>query len=394
MSENRRAVVAGHICLDVLPDLSASSTAEFLNSFQPGRLIQVGPVLLSTGGPVSNTGLALHKLGIKTQLMGKIGDDLFGQAVRQIVASFDTGLAQGMVVDSTADTSYTIVISPPGIDRYFLHCPGANDTFTADDVRYDMLADADLFHFGYPPLMKMMYVDNGTQLTETFRRARATGVTTSLDLVFPDPSSPAGQTDWVTIMEATLPHVEVFLPSVEEILFMIRRDTYDRLTRAAGGSSFLDLIGHDLLSDLAQQLIDWGVKIVGLKMGERGFYIKTANLDAIKSMGRTRPSNPETWADQELWAPCFKVEVVGTSGAGDATIAGFLSALLRDMSPAEALTAAVAVGACNVEAADTLSGLRAWEETMVRISQGWERHPLDMPAPGWYYHEEHNLWWK
>ncbi len=51
-----------------------------------------------------------------------------------------------------------------------------------------------------------------------------------------------------------------------------------------------------------------------------------------------------------MWAPCFDVEVVGTTGSGDATIAGFLSALLRDASPEEAMTMAVAVGACNVEA--------------------------------------------
>ena len=72
-------------------------------------------------------------------------------------------------------------------------------------------------------------------------------------------------------------------------------------------------------------------------------------------------------------APCFKVEVVGTVGSGDCTIAGFLSALLRDFAPAEAARMAVAVGACNVEAADTLSGVRTWEETIERIATGWKQ---------------------
>ena len=69
-----------------------------------------------------------------------------------------------MIVDPHANTSYTVVINPPGIDRIFLHCPGANDTFSADDVRYDLLADVTLFHFGYPPLMKQMHADGGTQV--------------------------------------------------------------------------------------------------------------------------------------------------------------------------------------------------------------------------------------
>ena len=81
-------------------------------------------------------------------------------------------------------------------------------------------------------------------------------------------------------------------------------------------------------------------------------------------MGRAAPADLQAWAGQELWAPCFQVQVAGTTGAGDATLAGFLSALLRDLPPRQAVIAAVAVGACNVEAVDTISGIRPWEETL------------------------------
>jgi len=60
----------------------------------------------------------------------------------------------------------------------------------------------------------------------------------------------------------------------------------------------------------------------------------------IDSIGRARPSDPEAWAGVELWAPCFKVAVAGTTGSGDATIAGFLAGLLRDLPAAQALTMA------------------------------------------------------
>jgi sugar/nucleoside kinase (ribokinase family) len=186
--------------------------------------------------------------------------------------------------------------------------------------------------------------------------------------------------------------VDIFLPSIEEILFMLRRETYNELDRAACGASILPLITPQLLSDLSQELLALGVKIAGLKLGERGFYLRTAGQSAIEALGHARPFNPAAWANQELWAPCFRVNVVGTNGAGDSTIAGFLSALLRGMSPQAALTAAVAVGACNVEAADTLSGVRRWDETLRRVASGWARHPLDPAAPGWGFDESQQLW--
>ena len=392
MREAYDAVAAGHICLDVIPDLSGSPPSKFDAMFVPGRLLNVGHVTFSTGGPVSNTGLVMHKLGISTQLMGKVGNDLFGQAVRKIVASYDPDLADGMVVDETGSTSYTIIINWPGADRIFLHCPGANDTFCADDVHYDRVAQARLFHFGYPPLMRLMFEDEGRQLAEIYRRAKATGVTTSLDMALPDPTSTAGHANWVRILQSTLPCVDIFFPSIEEILYMLRRETFDRLWSTARWSNILPLITPELLSDLGRQLIQMGVKIVGLKLGERGLYLRTADRAAIKSPGRGCPSDPGAWAAREIWAPCFQVSVVGTTGSGDATIAGFLSALLRDMSPEDAVTAAVAVGACNVEAADAVSGIRSWEETMQRVRSGWRRHELRLTSSDWQFDQTHQLW--
>lgn len=384
-------IVAGHICLDIIPQLSGISRAAFEQSFTPGHLVECGPAALSTGGAVSNVGLALHRLGIPTRLMGKIGADLFGQAVRQIVEAHGPGLADGMIVDRAATTSYTVIINPPEVDRIFLHYAGPNDTFAAADVRYDLAAAADLFHFGYPPLMRRMYQDGGRELVEILQRVCSGGTTTSLDLTFPDPAAPAGRADWKAILRQSLPFVDIFLPSIEEVLFMLRRPTYEAL-RKQYGADLLQGITPELLSDLAEELLALGVKIVGLKLGDRGFYLRTAGRAAIADLGRAAPTDPAAWADRELWSPCFRVEVVGTTGAGDATIAGFLAALLRGLGPAEAVTAAVAVGACNVEAADALSGLRPWDETMRRVATGWPRHALTLNAPGWQYDGEHGLW--
>jgi sugar/nucleoside kinase (ribokinase family) len=392
MSLDFEAVVAGHICLDIHPDLSGSGREPFEDIFLPGRLVATGPVICSTGGAVSNTGLALDRLGIAARLAGKVGDDLFGQAIRQIVEARGPGLADGMVVDPSASTSYSIIINYPGVDRIFLHYPGANDTFEAGDVPYALLEQARLFHFGYPPIMRTLFIDGGAQLKEIFLRARHTGVTTSLDMAFPDPSSEAGQVDWRVILEGTLPQVDIFLPSVEEILFMLHTDMYRKMSHSASGSDLLALVTPQMLSDLARELIVMGVKIVGLKLGNRGMYLRTAGRDGIDLIGRARPSHPDAWAGVELWAPCFKVEVAGTTGSGDSTIAGFLAGLLRGLPVEQALTMATAVGACNVEAADALTGIRTWEETSRRVADGWERMHLDLKAPGWQFDPTCDLW--
>ena len=159
-------VVAGHICLDIIPRFTTDAGHSVTDYLAPGRLSEVGPVALSTGGAVSNTGLNLKRLGVDTRLMGKVGDDLFGRAILDVVGGFGPELAEGMSIIPGETSSYTVVINPPHVDRIFLHCPGANHTFGAVDVRYDLLSQAKVFHLGYPPLLGRMYADGGAEMTE------------------------------------------------------------------------------------------------------------------------------------------------------------------------------------------------------------------------------------
>jgi hypothetical protein len=53
----------------------------------------------------------------------------------------------------------------------------------------------------------------------------------------------------------------------------------------------------------------------------------------------------------------------------------------------------VAVGACNVEAADALGGIRTWEETLARIASGWPRRQMELdPSTGWQEDQASGLW--
>ena len=114
MHANRDVIVAGHICLDILPDLSGIPQGEWDTLFRPGSLLNVGPVHFAPGGVVANTGLTLHQLGVPTRLLGKIGDDPFGKTVRQIVETYQPGLSGDMIIDESVSTSYTVIINRNG----------------------------------------------------------------------------------------------------------------------------------------------------------------------------------------------------------------------------------------------------------------------------------------
>lgn len=389
----KRAVVAGHICLDMTPDLSRVPEGQFQSLLQPGKMIQTGHFALAGGGAVSNTGLALHRLGVPTQLIGKIGEDRYGDTLREIFRQEDPRLAEELVLDPSTPTGLTLILNPPGFDRTFLHFHGANDTFYASDLRRKVLEGADLFHFGYPSLMRSIYRGDGGELVSILQRARRAGMTTSLDVSFPDPSSPAGRVDWVEILANALPYTDIFLPSIEELTFLMDRKRYQDISQSAP-LSFVQQVPAGLVRELGARVISHGVKAVMIKLGTRGAYLLTGNADAWKKGGRGLDAVTVDWHDQELWAPAFRVEVHGTTGAGDAAVGGFLAGILQGTDPATALMLAAGAGACTVETPARISGLPAWDVLLERIQQGWPTHPLDLDQQDWRKDAAHAIWRK
>ncbi len=361
MADRTEVVVAGHICLDIIPAFHQVETA-LSRLLTPGRLTEIGKATICTGGAVANVGLALHRLGVHTRLMGKIGDDLWGRAILGVLGSAGASLPEGMIVDPSENSSYTLVISPPGCDRIFLHDPGANNTFSARDVPVERLTGARLFHFGYPPLMARMFADDGQELVALFQKVKKAGLITSLDMAMPDPGASAGRADWRAILAAVLPYVDLFLPSVDETLQMLYPGK-----ALSGGAGEWDAAA---VCALADELLGMGARIVGLKAGSHGLYLRTAGGGA-------------SWADRELWMPCFQVDVVGTTGAGDATVAGFLLGYLAGLGPEAVMQTAVAVGASCVEAADAASGIPNRARLAARLEQGWRQQPVGLPLSGW-----------
>jgi sugar/nucleoside kinase (ribokinase family) len=359
-------IVSGHLCLDLIPSMG-HVPLHALGT--PGRLFEVGSLAISTGGAVSNTGLALHRLGVNVGLMATVGDDLVGQAIISFLEQRDLALSRWIRVQRGQSSSYTIVLSPENVDRIFLHSPATNSTFGAESIDYSQLAGVKLFHLGYPPILPRLMMNNGEELEAIYQRVKQTGVITSLDTSLPDPSGISGQVNWEKLLHRTLPFVDIFIPSIEEILFMLRRAQFNTWARPVE-----DNITFSLLDQLANELLDMGAGIVGFKLGHSGFYVRTGSRQRLEALQRL-PINLDTWANTQAFHPAFKVQVAGTTGAGDSAYAGLLAAMLRGYEVPDAVRLACAVGACNVEAPDATSGIRTWEATLQRLVDEWPTEP-------------------
>ena len=365
-------VVAGHICLDIIPALTTGAALE------PGRFVNVGPATITTGGAVANTGLALHRLGTPVRLVAKVGADRFGATILELLRAHEPKLVDNMIVDPATATSYTLVIEPPGVPRLFIHWEGHNATFTAADVDATVFAGAALLHFGYPSIMRSFYIDGGAEAATLLRCARVAGLLTSLDVVRPDSDSEAGLVDWDAWCARVFPHVDIFIPNLDEALFF-----FDR-SRAEAGSIHAD---EGLLHTLAGRMFDLGVAVVAIKLGAAGLYVRTtADPARLPALGAA-------WVGRELRVPAFRVPVMGTTGAGDCTIAGFLTGLLHGLPPEQVALSAAAVGAFNVESARNAEDIPPWGTVQARIAAGWEQYSLEITLPGWH-REAAGVWYK
>ncbi len=374
----KKIIAAGHICLDITPVFPDQKAENIGDIMIPGKLIQMGGADVHTGGAVANTGLAMKILGADVTLMGKIGADEFGGMVENILHRYDVG--EGMIVSEEESTSYSVVIAVPGIDRIFLHNPGANHSFGCEDIDYEEVAKADLFHFGYPPLMRQMYQEGGKGMAEMFRRIKEQHAATSLDLAAVDAKSEAGRADWIDILSRSLPYVDFFVPSVEELCFMLDRDRYEAWNERAAGKDITEAISLEEVKPLAERAISMGAKVVLIKCGAPGIYYRTAARERMASVCKELGLAVDQWAEKEGFARSFVPDqILSGTGAGDTSIAAFLVSVLEGRSLEEAVQLAVATGACCVASYDALSGLQPLTALKEKIKNGWAKNEF----PGW-----------
>ena len=140
---------------------------------------------------------------------------------------------------------------------------------------------------------------------------------------------------------------------------------------------------------MSDELIESGVAISAIKLGDKGLFLKTG---IMKGKNICSLINKELWSRRQLFSTVYKVEVVGTTGAGDTTIAGFLSQIVKGSKPEEAINIGTAVGASCVEELDATSGVKSITEIKERMKKGWEKANSSLATEGWKYIPEYQLW--
>lgn len=328
--------VAGHLCLDITP-LSAEGVR-----IDPGSLIEVGPLAITLGGSVANTGGALANLGAEVVPYATVGDDELGGVLLNKLATegFST---PHLSVSPDLSTSYSVVIEQSGTDRTHWHHTGANADFDGSAVS---TANHTLLHVGYPPLLPGLLDNHGQKLHDLFARARGEGLTTSVDLAVVDPHSGVGGLDWDSILSSIFAQSDIATPSLDD------------LTSALG---IQDDYSPELVDHLADRLLADGVAVVAISSGKHGLRLRTSSQERLRNGGAVLAPLADTWADCALTLPALAVErPVTTNGAGDACTAGLLFGLSRGASPehsaALAVTcSAVAIGGSPVTPAHVMS---------------------------------------
>jgi len=256
---------------------------------QGGTVVE--EIKMTAAGTAGGTALVLAKLGARARSAGAIGTDLMGDQLLALLQrdGVDTSL---LVRRDGVQTSASVLPIRPDGSRPAFHVIGANGSYGPDDAPWDDIAAATHLHLGGPEFM------GGDAAAKILAFAREHGVTTSLDSLAPgDP----GLLEWIA---AALPHVDYLLPNDEQVLGWTGAADLESGTRA---------------------LIERGVTCVAATAGAEGALVVTA--------------------DAATRVPAFPVEVVDTTGCGDAFSAGFLRGLSLGRDPVGAAVLGCATAA-------------------------------------------------
>ena len=366
----KKIVVAGHVSLDLTPKFNMKTGVSSIGDvIKPGKLVNVGKVAIAPGGCVTNTGLALKKFGADVRLIAKVGKDEFADILYEKYR--EQGAEPNFIVSEDDATSYTIVIAPKGCDRAFLHDSAANDSFKEVDIDYEVVKEADYFHFGYPTLMKEFYRSDKDELQNMYRKVKKFNLITSLDVTAVDPESETADIDWNKRLSEVLPYVDFFMPSIEELCFMLDREKYYEMQKRGSDDVCMYLSLSEDVIPMAEKVLNLGCKGVLIKCGAAGLFLMTADSSRMEEL--SEKISVEKWADKKIFQNSYVPDrILSGTGAGDTSIAAFIYGMCNEMSPEDALKIAAGTGASCITEYDTLSGLLSIEALKNKIQNGWK----------------------
>ena len=291
-----------------------------------GELISTEDFLVQPGGCAANTAIALRKLGVPATVVGRVGDDLFGELVERDLRArgIDTS---GVSRAPGYGTSKTVVLPVVDEDRRFINTFGANAALTAADIPQAALEAAEVIYVGgYLVLPALRQGD----LAERFRHARERGARVVLDVVVP-----SGHADLsLDAVRELLPLADYFLPNEDEAR-ALTGETEPRLQ--------------------AERFLEGGARTVVIKLGARGAFVRSA--------------------DEVFELPAPPVEAVEPSGAGDAFAAGLILGILEGWDLERCIGFASVIGGSACTALGCYAGVFSREEADRFIAEhpAWAR---------------------
>ena len=112
-----------------------------------GELVKADDLVLNIGGCATNAAVALSKLGIRSSVCGRVGDDVFGRYIADVLSGYDVD-CRALTVDHGRSTSQSLIINVSGQDRRFIHSFGANAGLSAEDVRGALRPETKVLYVG------------------------------------------------------------------------------------------------------------------------------------------------------------------------------------------------------------------------------------------------------
>ena len=281
-------LVAGEINPDLI--LSGDVVPEF---GQVEKIVDNAVLAIGSSSAIFACGAA--RLGLKVAFIGVCGDDVFGRFMLEEMQKRGVDVSHVLVREG-GDTGLSVILNK-GSDRAILTHPGLIAELKASDVTDSLLRQARHLHVASYFLQTNLQPD----LPMLFRRARALGLTTSLDPNY-DPSE-----KWIGFDEL-LSVTNVFMPNQKEALSL-------------SGEANLDFAAGRLGSK---------VQALAIKLGEDGAL-------GIQHGEKVRVAS-------------IPVNVIDTVGAGDSFDAGFIFGYLNRWNLEKSLRLACVCGALSTQA--------------------------------------------
>lgn len=269
---------------------------------------------MSIGGCALNVSVGLSRLGFKSALIAKVGWDAFGEFLQKTLAESGVDIS-GVHKDKNDTSSMSVGLIASDGERSLLHHPGTNATFCFEDVDLSILDASKIVFIGGSLALDRF---DGEDAAKVLEYAQSKGCITIMD------SSWDYSGQWMKNIAPCLPHLDWFVPSIEEAEQML--GTRDQVK-------------------LADELIRLGAKNVVLKKGVNGVYVQCADGSSFEK-------------------GIYQVNCVNAAGAGDAWCAGFMAGLLKELSIKECAMLGAANSAHCIQEMSTTSGIRSYEETL------------------------------